>query len=190
MRSIIINTEDGSHTLYVPELDEHYHSVHGAISESDHIFIKSGLNHSPADPVRIFEVGFGTGLNALLTCIDATSGGRRIIYTSVEKYPLDEAIVRSLNYTVLTGDEGKYWFELIHSCEWNRPVEINKNFILHKINGDLVSVRTEGLFDIIYFDAFGPGKQLSMTYTLFTDRADKSGNRIFLTGDAGEVHGN
>lgn len=165
MRSIIVTTEDGSHTLYVPDLDEHYHSVHGAISESDHIFIKSGLNCSDADPVSIFEVGFGTGLNALLTCIEASAGRRKIHYTSVEKYPLDEAMVRSLNYAVLTGNEGRNWFELIHSCDWDRPVEITENFILHKIHGDIVMEGIGGLYDLIYFDAFGPGKQPEMWTT-------------------------
>lgn len=165
MRSIIVTTYDGSHTIHVPELDEHYHSVHGAISESDHIFIKSGLNYSAADPVSIFEVGFGTGLNALLTCIEASERGRKVFYTSVEKYPLEEKTVRSLNYASLTGKEGRRWFELIHSCEWNRPVVINENFILHKILGDLVTERAEGLYDLIYFDAFGPGKQPEMWTT-------------------------
>ena len=159
MRSIIVTTDDGSHTLYVPDLDEHYHSVHGAISESDHIFIKSGLKYSTADPVNIFEVGFGTGLNALLTCNEASAGKRKVLYTSVEKYPLEEETVRSLNYAVLTGNEGKRWFELIHSCDWGRPVEITENFILHKIHGDIVSEATGGLYDLIYSDAFRPEKQ-------------------------------
>lgn len=162
MRSIIVTTDDGSHTLYVPDLDEHYHSVHGAISESDHIFIKSGLKYSTADPVNIFEVGFGTGLNALLTCNEASAGKRKVLYTSVEKYPLEEETVRSLNYAVLTGNEGKRWFELIHSCDWGRPVEITENFILHKIHGDIVSEAIGGFYDLIYFDAFGPEKQPEM----------------------------
>lgn len=162
VRTIIVTTDDGSHTLYVPELDEHYHSVHGAIRESDHIFIKNGLNYSAADPVSIFEVGFGTGLNALLTCINASAGRRKVFYTSIEKYPLDEDMVSLLNYAGLTGNDGRHLFELIHSCEWDRPVEITEKFILHKIHGDLVSERPVGLYDLIYFDAFGPGKQQEM----------------------------
>lgn len=158
----IVKTADGSHTIYVPEIDEHYHSIHGAISESEHIFIKNGLNHSNADPVRIFEVGFGTGLNALLTCIHASAERKKVCYTSIEKYPLSENIVRSLNYPGLTGSAGRQWFEQIHSCKWNNPSEINEYFILHKIHGDITSEMMEGLYDIIYFDAFGPLKQPEM----------------------------
>ena len=80
----IILTEDGSHTLYVPELKELYHSIHGAVQESRFIFIDNGFRYSPASPLRIFEAGFGTGLNALLTAIESSAAQRKVFYTSVE----------------------------------------------------------------------------------------------------------
>ena len=89
---------DGSHTIYVPEIDEHYHSIHGAVQESTYIFIKNGFEVCKADPLNIFEVGFGTGLNALLTAVKASTGEREVNYTSIEKYPLDERIISSLNH--------------------------------------------------------------------------------------------
>jgi tRNA U34 5-methylaminomethyl-2-thiouridine-forming methyltransferase MnmC len=155
----IIRTGDGSHTIYVPELDEHYHSVYGAIRESEHIFIGSGFRTALADPLRIFEAGFGTGLNALLTCLDSSGSPRKVIYTSIEKYPLDKEIVKSLNYTDLLKGESQRIFEMIHGCQWNVPVEIDKNFTLLKLRGDLISEPISGKYDLIYFDAFGPDKQ-------------------------------
>jgi len=97
----IIKTSDGSHTIYVPEIDEHYHSVHGAVQESTIIFINSGFDFCKADPISILEVGFGTGLNALLTAIKSIEGTREVNYTSIENYPLD-MWERSINVN-LTG---------------------------------------------------------------------------------------
>ena len=106
----IITTSDGSHTIYVPELNEHYHSIHGAVQESNFIFINNGFDSCKADPVNIFEVGFGTGLNALLTALKSHPGNREVNYTSIEKYPLDETIIRSLNHHVFAGEAGKEIF--------------------------------------------------------------------------------
>ena len=99
----LITTSDGSHTLYVPELNEHYHSIHGAVQESNIIFIGAGFERSQADPLNIFEVGFGTGLNALLTALKSASGKREVNYTTIEKYPVGETIVRSLNHHLYAG---------------------------------------------------------------------------------------
>ena len=87
MNKKIVITEDGSHTIYVPELNEHYHSMYGAVQESGHIFIKNGFDFCKTNPVNIFEVGFGTGLNALLTAVRSIHGNREVFYTSIEKYP-------------------------------------------------------------------------------------------------------
>jgi tRNA U34 5-methylaminomethyl-2-thiouridine-forming methyltransferase MnmC len=155
----IILTDDGSHTLFVPELREYYHSVHGAIQESDYIFIKCGLNSSKADHVRIFEVGFGTGLNAFLSGVYASIHNRQIYYASIEKFPLSDKIINSLNYKDLIKKEYNELFGKIHSCRWNVPEVINRNFTLLKIQGDLLTEEIPGNFDLIYFDAFGPDKQ-------------------------------
>jgi tRNA U34 5-methylaminomethyl-2-thiouridine-forming methyltransferase MnmC len=158
----IVTTEDGSNTLFVPELREHYHSIHGAIQESNFIFINRGLDFSNANPVRIFEVGFGTGLNVLLSGIYAHTHNREIFYTSIEKYPLSEDIIHLLNYRDLVKNEDRELYELIHSCKWNLPEKVSKNLTLLKINGDFLTDEVSGNFDLVYFDAFGPDKQPEM----------------------------
>ena len=158
----LITTSDGSHTVYVPELDEHYHSVHGAVQESNFIFIKNGFDKSFADPLNIFEVGFGTGLNTLLTAIRSKEGKREINYTSIEKYPLEDSFIRSLNHYLFAGNRGKEISDLIHSAPWDQFVPVFKNFNLLKIHGDIKVYPLSGKFDLIYFDAFGPDKQPEM----------------------------
>ena len=158
MRKIVI-TADGSHTLYVPELDEHYHSVNGAIQESEHIFVRNGFESCSADPLHVFEVGFGTGLNALLTAIKSIKGHREVYYTAIEKYPLDKTTARLLNYDLFTGVEGKKIFSLIHDSTWDPMNRICRNFSLRKIKGDVLTNHLTGSFNLIFFDAFGPEKQ-------------------------------
>ena len=155
-------TQDGSHTLYVPSLDEHYHSHFGAITESKHIFVNAGLASLPSQRISILEVGFGTGLNALLTAIYAGERKININYTSLEKYPLDPVIVRQLNYGSLSGSNGRDIFEALHSSPWGATVSITEWFSLKKILSDLTIAGPEGLYDLIYFDAFGPDKQPEM----------------------------
>lgn len=155
-------TSDGSHTLYVPELNEHYHSIHGAVQESSFIFINTGFDMCYADPVNIFEVGFGTGLNALLTVLKSASGDREVNYTTIEKYPVDDSIVRSLNHYLFAGESGKEMSDMIHSAPWNKWVSICKNFNLRKIKEDVTTSILHGKYDLIYFDAFGPDKQPEM----------------------------
>jgi tRNA U34 5-methylaminomethyl-2-thiouridine-forming methyltransferase MnmC len=155
-------TSDGSHTIYVPELNEHYHSIHGAVQESSIIFIGAGFDRCNADPLNIFEVGFGTGLNTLLTALKSGSGKREVNYTTIEKYPVEETIVRSLNHHLYAGESGKELSDLIHSAPWDRWAGICKNFNLRKIKGDLSGYPLSGKYDLIYFDAFGPDKQPEM----------------------------
>jgi tRNA U34 5-methylaminomethyl-2-thiouridine-forming methyltransferase MnmC len=158
----LIKTSDGSHTLYVPCLNEHYHSVHGAVQESEFIFIRNGLACCDADPVNIFEVGFGTGLNALLTAVQSMDSNRSIIYTSIEKYPVEPGIIRSLNYPEFVGNTRKHLFELIHMAPWDETTVISDKFTLRKIKGDITREQLKGNYDLIYFDAFGPDKQPEM----------------------------
>jgi len=158
----IIRTEDGSDTLYVPELDEHYHSVHGAIQESEHIFIGAGFDFTKADPVRILEIGFGTGLNTLLTCIYSEKAKRKVYYTSIEKYPLQPDVTASLNYAGILKGDSKTLFNKIHRCRWNSFEQITDGFMLRLIEADLVSLEIDGTYDLVYFDAFGPDKQPEM----------------------------
>ncbi len=189
----IIKTADGSDTLYVPELEEHYHSVYGAINESEHIFIRGGLLNSTAEPLRIFEVGFGTGLNALLTLLHTEGTGRKIHYATIEKYPLGNDITSVLNYPDLSGDEGRRYFDAIHGAEWDKECSITNDFTLLKIRADLTDFIIEGPFDLIYFDAFGPGKQPCMWTPRIFDLISAVSTRgaLFVTYSArGEVKRN
>jgi tRNA U34 5-methylaminomethyl-2-thiouridine-forming methyltransferase MnmC len=158
----LVITEDGSHTIFVPELNEHYHSVHGAVQESDIVFLDSGYEYCKADPVHIFEAGFGTGLNALLTAVRSVESGRKVIYTTIEKYPVDQGIIDMINYAEYAGKSGNDLFRLIHKAEWGRLVKISESFSLLKIIGDLIKDDIPGEYDLVYFDAFGPDKQPEM----------------------------
>lgn len=112
-------TADGSHTLFIPELDEHYHSVNGgAIQESTHVFIRTGLHTISKQKIIVFEVGFGTGLNAFLTLLDAQSSGKEIHYITLEAYPLSAAITNRLNYADNYTEEEKSLFIGLHKAEW------------------------------------------------------------------------
>jgi tRNA U34 5-methylaminomethyl-2-thiouridine-forming methyltransferase MnmC len=189
----VIITSDGSHTIYVPELNEHYHSIHGAVQESEYIFINNGFDFCKADPLDIFEVGFGTGLNALLTAMKSIAGERVVNYTSIEKYPLSTDILRSLNHHHFVGKGGKEIFDLIHESPWNIKINIGRNFNLTKIKGDFTSTPPAGMFDLIYFDAFGPDKQPEMwTKELFAGIAEVTNkNGVLVTYSAkGEVKRN
>jgi len=152
-------TEDGSHTIYIPELNEHYHSTHGAIQEAIHVYINAGLNFSDKNPIRLLEIGFGTGLNAYLTLAEAEKNNRSIIYHSIERYPVEKEQLEILNYPDLIDFENQNLFEKLHEAEWNVSVDISENFKLKKINDDLKKINFSDRYDLIYFDAFAPDIQ-------------------------------
>jgi len=155
-------TGDGSHTLYVESLDEHYHSHFGALTESMHIFINAGLGYCPGETVSILEAGFGTGLNALLTALYAEENRKHITYVTLEKYPLPNDLLDNLNYAAMTGSRGKWMFDAIHAATWDTPVVLTPWFTIHKKKFDLTADALSGTFDLIYYDAFGPDKQPEM----------------------------
>ncbi|GET27920.1 tRNA (5-methylaminomethyl-2-thiouridine)(34)-methyltransferase MnmD [Prolixibacter sp. SD074] len=161
MKRQILTTEDGSHTLYVPEMDEHYHSIHGARQESMHVFIEAGLNAHPGKELTIFEVGFGTGLNAFLTALESKHQQRKITYHTIEKFPLREEEWKSLNPEKDTDNEDSQLFTHLHNCQWEKINHIDDKFQLQKIEGDLTNFNFQALppFDLVYFDAFAPDKQ-------------------------------
>ena len=156
-------TTDGSHTLYVPQLDEHYHSTNGAIQESRHVFIEAGLRHCTKDEINIFEVGFGTGLNTFLTLIESEKCAKKVIYTTIEAYPLPDELIQCLNYPELLSRE-RPLFDKIHSSEWDKLVEINNRFSLHKLHANFTQFNfpPSPKYDLVYFDAFAPDKQSEM----------------------------
>ena len=155
-------TADGSYTLYVPELDEHYHSVKGALTESQHIFIDMGLKHSSITAPHILEIGLGTGLNCVLTLLEAKESQRHVYYTGIERYPLNEEIIRKLNYPSIIGKECEEDYFAIHQAPWEEDVCLSPWFTLHKMEGDFTHYSFEQKYDIIYFDAFAPEKQPEM----------------------------
>lgn len=155
-------TADGSYTLYVPELDEHYHSVKGALTESQHIFIEMGLKHSPAPEPRILEIGLGTGLNAFLTLLAAEEMQRKVHYTGIERYPLAEETLRQLDYPSIVGKKHEEDYYAIHQAPWEKETILSPWFTLHKIEGDFTRHTFQKGYDTIYFDAFAPEKQPEM----------------------------
>jgi tRNA U34 5-methylaminomethyl-2-thiouridine-forming methyltransferase MnmC len=156
----IITTNDGSHSILVPELNEQYHSVHGAIQEAEHVFLKMGLDdfiNQDRGFLNVFEVGFGTGLNALLSAEWAKANQQALNYTSIEKYPILKEEFEQLNYGDLIGQEELY--QKINSSKWNEFVGISDKFNLRKLEMDLNEDFLPDGFDVIFFDAFAPNKQ-------------------------------
>lgn len=154
----IIKTNDNSDTILNRDFNEIFHSTNGALSESLHVFIKSGLEFISQNKkeLTIFEVGFGTGLNAILTYNFAKENNLFIKYYSIEFYPLEENIWKKLNYTDFCD---KDIFYNLHEANWEQKCLLSDNFELYKINKDLLSFDTDKKFDLVYFDAFSPEKQ-------------------------------
>lgn len=158
----IVKSSDGSHTLYRVDMNEHYHSVHGAIREALHVFIESGLKQVDKKSLNILEVGFGTGLNVFLTALSLKEDVK-CNYLSLEKYPLESQIALKLNYAdEVDAKNSSQLFEKIHNSEWESFQEITPQLKLMKHNRDLLDFETDLKFDLIYFDAFGPDKQPEM----------------------------
>lgn len=153
-----VETADGSHSLYHEELDEQYHSRHGAIREALHVFIQNGLKAIEKDEVRIFEMGFGTGLNFLVTL--ANLDEKKIAYEAIEAFPLGKEVVHELNYiSLLNRKDLTSAFEKAHEVSWNQWHSITSKVELKKVEGTLEETVLEGKYDLVYFDAFGPRVQ-------------------------------
>ena len=171
LKKQIVKTRDGSNTIFIPEFDETYHSTHGAIQESLHVFVSSGLKFkTELNDINVLEVGFGTGLNALLTFIHSEETNKNIKYTSLEAFPLKWNLVSKLNYINIIFN-GKYFakYKKMHTCCWESFYVLSPNFMLRKHNMKLQNVLFENEFDIIYFDAFAPRVQPELwTERVFT----------------------
>lgn len=173
MQRIPVITKDGSHTISVPEMNVTYHSVHGAIQESEHVFIKAGLLYSGIFHYigvhQVLEIGFGTGLNALLTLIEADRHKNRIYYTAIEPFPLDESVITQLNYCEqLNLPHYQRLLEKMHQCGWEERYEITEHFCITKHKTSLQNFSTGESFSIIYYDAFAPNAQPELwTETVF-----------------------
>lgn len=166
----LYTTSDGSHTLYLPHLDETYHSRNGALEESMYVFIDKGLKAFVSEKpeiktIQIFEVGFGTGLNAILTFIASLKLKLNIVYHAIEAYPLSINIIERLNYNDGMIEHEKNIFKQMHIAEWNVPIVINQNFTLVKHHEKLENfegVALQNNIHVIYMDAFAPNKQAEL----------------------------
>lgn len=159
----IITTADGSHSIYVPDLDEHYHSYHGSIKESQRVFIDLGLNYvaDSNDSIAILEVGMGTGLNVLMTALANEGLKKQIRYDAIEAFPVEDELLIQLNYAnQLLHPTAAELYEVIHQSQWNESVAITDLITLTKIEAPIESIDfSPEQYDLIYFDAFAPEVQ-------------------------------
>lgn len=173
MLRTIIKTADGSHSLFVEELNEHYHSINGAIQESKHVFIDAGLKPfisgstnsyiEGTAPLAVLEIGLGTGLNALLTYIETHQSKIIIHYTAIEAFPVSADLIDQLNYVeLLEAQNLQPVYATIHAAEWGRPFALSNQFTILKIKNTLQDAVLGNSYHLIYFDAFGPGVQPEM----------------------------
>ncbi len=156
MKKEIILTKDGSTSIFLPELNETYHSKFGAIQEAKHVFIKNGLSLVNDKSVSILEIGFGTGLNAFITFLEAQKNNQNINYVGVEAYPVELDIISQLNYvSELDATKHQAIFNEIHQCDWEMENKIESNFNLTKRKQKFQDISDSSKYNLIYFDAFG-----------------------------------
>jgi tRNA U34 5-methylaminomethyl-2-thiouridine-forming methyltransferase MnmC len=158
-REVII-TADGSSSIHIPEWNEQYHSKHGAIQEAQHVFIKMGfqyiLQQQKLKELNILEIGFGTGLNAIITLLEAEKNELPVNYTGVEAYPVTPGDIQQLNYaTQLNGEQTESYFQKIHAGDWEVAFQVSSNFTLTKEQKFFDEISAKEKFQLIYFDAFG-----------------------------------
>lgn len=173
-------TEDGSLTLYAPTFGEHYHSMHGAVQESEHIYLGLALRERMSSwregdaPLRLFEVGFGTGLNALLSWREAEERHIPLQYYSIEKFPITPEIYEALHYEGL-GEEREVKDQLLrlHTAPWDEAVELSPFFTLYKLRGDLTTCTFPERLSVIYYDAFSPESQPELWAEVLFQRLGK-----------------
>lgn len=176
----VVETTDGSQTLSIDGGIEHYHSINGAIAEALHVYIDAGLAPFAGREVNVFEVGFGTGLNAMLAYQFAVCNATKVNYTSVERYPLPLNIVEKLTYPEQVELDREKYFNALHSAPWNSKVELDPCFTLQKVEVDLVEYSPSAEIDVVFFDAFAPDLQPQLwSLQVF--------ERIYKTMNAGGV---
>lgn len=158
----IIKTNDGSNTLFSNTFDDQYHSTFGALQESRFIYIQTGLNYCEHNSIKIFEVGFGTGLNAILTFIEGFNKKINIEYHTIELFPIDIETINQLNYFKFLSNDQKSIYKELHDCKWSKKIKISENFTFRKEKYDFNNYIFNEMYDLIYFDAFAPEKQPNM----------------------------
>ena len=167
MKREIITTGDGSKTIHIPEWNEQYHSKHGAVQEARHVFLETGLqnyidrpSYNTTRTINILEMGFGTGLNALLTFFKAKDKGVSITYTGVEAFPITKNEVTAMDYAALLDHPDAHSvYQALHSCPWEISNPISEIFLFTKREQTFKNISDSACFDLVYFDAFGPRVQ-------------------------------
>ena len=159
----IIQTSDGSHTIYDESLNETYHSIHGSINESNHVYVNAGLKQfiyeSRKKHVNILEVGFGTGLNFLLLYDFLKKRNIKVDYHTIEPNPLNDSVLEKLNFSKIIGSVYEI-FKIIHKSKTDELVEIDKKITFLKSVDTIENIKLkERKYNIIFFDAFAPSKQ-------------------------------
>lgn len=166
MQKKIIITGDGSPSFYISELNETYHSKHGAVTESDYVYIKRGLVHwldqNNQKKLKVFEMGMGTGLNVYLSYVFSINHKISCEYFSIEKYPLQLKEIQSLNMKAsLPAGEHHHFFDQLHQLEWNQMLS-QSDFSFTKIKEDFLNMALVQSFDVLFYDAFGYNAQSEM----------------------------
>jgi tRNA U34 5-methylaminomethyl-2-thiouridine-forming methyltransferase MnmC len=153
------STADGSDTVMSDFFGENYHSHFGAVTESKHVYLKSGYCYSDVNPVKVLELGLGTGLNLLMTAIESLTVNRLTHYTSIEKFPIQLDQVLKLNYTQFFDNQFNEYYRKIHQSEWHKRNGLNDYFTFEKVHSDWISYKYTDTYDVVYYDAFSPETQ-------------------------------
>lgn len=181
-------TKTGEYTLYIPSMNETYHSRNGAITEAIHVFLHEGMQRTTGN-IEILEIGFGTGLNALLTAQYAAKTCRKVTYHTLEPFQVPSDLVRKIGYGELL--EEPILFAELHNASWENKIKIHEYFTLYKTTQKLEYVNlTANRYDVIYFDAFAPKKQPELwTLDIFSKlyRATKPGGILTTYSAAGQL---
>lgn len=160
MNREVITTADGSKTIYLVDWNEHYHSIHGAIQEANHVYIKHGLlffveHYSEVQTIDILEIGFGTGLNSFITLIEAEKQNVAIDYVGIEAFPISSEELQAMNYPQQLDSSKTEEFGRIHEISWEKKHAVTANFKLLKQKRLFADIEDKEQYNLIYFDAFG-----------------------------------
>lgn len=164
MKREVIETADGSKTIFIAVMDENYHSSHGALQEAMHVFIENGLSQfKEKETLNVFELGFGTGLNALLSMVESDKNKQTINYTGIDAFPVEMELIQQITHEKLVDQKFKESFFKMHSSNWDETQTLTKYFNFKKIHARIQDYTPEeSNFDLVYFDAFGPKVQEEM----------------------------
>lgn len=159
----IISTQDGSHSIFSEQFGVAYHSKYGAVQETEHVFIKGALQDKikTQQEISILDIGFGTGLNALMTYLSASKQVAKIQYAAIEAYPLSLEQALQLNYAEVLNlsETQQQFFQRMHETAWNEAIVLSESFTFTKYLQRFEDINFKSQFDIIYFDAFAPNAQ-------------------------------